>query len=316
MDKGFSFLHSHGYREALAVGRKLKRLRHSSAFEIIALAHLRLGALSKAITTLEEGVTKAERVWLLWELLGNCYSDAGRYKAAEDAYKHALLKKGCDADVVHLNRAIAFNRAGKLKEAQSAIQEVQSPRLRRRADAIQVRIDLALGKQRSASKLALNLSHRRAPVADLDPRHESFLLTTCALALSSDVKHRRKARGLLFRAVGFNPQNAEALSLIREIDGKRSSRASLYQLLIRGLWNESFGRAKDPPGFFRSCQVAARDEPNAFRLARRFFPVEVRSSLAIEECKIIPCEDIESDGVYSISSLMFYRRRRRRQRPA
>ena len=89
-DKGFSFLRSHHYADALAVGRRLKRLRHSSAFEIMALAHLGLHRLSKAIAVLEEGVAKAGRVWLLWELLGNCYSDAGRYKNAERAYQQRI----------------------------------------------------------------------------------------------------------------------------------------------------------------------------------------------------------------------------------
>src|SRR5215475_5566062 len=98
MEKGFSYLRLNRISDALATGRKLKRLRHSSAFEIIALAHLRLGAVRKAIAVLEEGVIKAGRVWLLWELLGNCYSDAGRYKAAEAAYKQALSKDKCDAD--------------------------------------------------------------------------------------------------------------------------------------------------------------------------------------------------------------------------
>src|SRR6266481_4669728 len=107
IDKGFSLLNSHGYRDALAIGRKLKRLRHSSAFEIMALAHLRLGALPRAIAVLKEGVAKAGRVWLLWELLGNCHSDVGRYKNAERAYQQALLREHCDADVIHLNRAIA-----------------------------------------------------------------------------------------------------------------------------------------------------------------------------------------------------------------
>src|SRR5437867_3873200 len=90
MRRGFSLLRAHRYGDALEAGRKLKRLRHSSAFEIMALAHLRLGVLGKAIAILEEGVRKAGRVWLLWELLGNCYSDAERYDAAENAYQEAL----------------------------------------------------------------------------------------------------------------------------------------------------------------------------------------------------------------------------------
>src|SRR6185295_8730093 len=96
MQKGFALLDAHQYKEALEMGRQLQRMRHSSAFEIMALAYLGLDQLPKAIATLEEGVRAAERVWLLWELLGNCYSDEGRYDAAEKAYQTALSKERCD----------------------------------------------------------------------------------------------------------------------------------------------------------------------------------------------------------------------------
>src|SRR5260221_870929 len=129
MRKGFSFLDEHRSTDALEIGRKLKKLPHSSAFEILALAHVRSNKLSKAIAVLEEGVTKVGRVWILWELLGNCYSDAGRFAKAEKAYREALTREGCDLDVVHLNRAIAFNRRGKHAEAKIALRLVKSPRL-------------------------------------------------------------------------------------------------------------------------------------------------------------------------------------------
>src|SRR5947208_661551 len=108
MQKGFSLLDAHRYKEGLEVGRKLNRMQHSSSFEIMALAYLRLGQLAKAIAILEKGVAKAGRVWLLWELLGNCYSDDGRYADAEKAYQEALTKERCDGDVIQLNRAVAF----------------------------------------------------------------------------------------------------------------------------------------------------------------------------------------------------------------
>ncbi len=309
MQRGFSLLRSYRYREALKVGRKLKRLRHSSCFEIMALAYLRLGALPKAIAILEQGVAKAGRVWLLWELLGNCYSDAGRYGAAQTAYQEALSRENCDPEVIHLNRAIAFERAGKLKKCWAAIQQVEAPRLSRRADALRIGVLRSLGNKRAASRLALSLSRRPIPAADVDSLSESSILTTCALALKDNPKTRLKARNLAFRAVGLNLTNLSALSLIREIDQQRSPRSSLHQLLIQGVWNEPFGRSKTPPGFFRTCQVAARNERTAFRYAKRFFPAEVRSSLTIEEHKTIPWDEVTLDGVYSLTGFMFYPRR-------
>jgi tetratricopeptide (TPR) repeat protein len=286
----------------------------------MALGYLRLGLLSKAIATLEQGVAKAPQAWILWELLGNSYSDAERYREAEKAYQGGLLQENCDPHVIHLNRAIAFERAGNLKQAWSAIQKVDSTRLSRMADEVRIRVSCALGNKRRALRIAHNLCRQPIPVENRDSRRESSILTTCARVLKAAPKARRKARGLAYQAIGLNPANNEALALIRELDNNRAIGASLFKLLIHGIWNEPLGKAKTPPGFFRSCQVRAKNQATAIRYARQFFPPRVRSSLLVEEASNLPSHDIDLDGVYFLSSLMFYRRRRkssfrRRQRP-
>jgi hypothetical protein len=155
----------------------------------------------------------------------------------------------------------------------------------------------------------LDLSRRRRAAADDDSPGESSILCTCAFALADSTMTRRKARALAFRAAGYNSGNAGALGLIREIDSRPSSRSVLHKMLIRGIWSEPFEHSKNPPGFFRSCHVSAPDEKTALRYVRRFFPLEVRASLAIEECKTIPLDQGKWDGVYFLSSLMFYQRR-------
>src|SRR5262245_30524625 len=184
MQKGFSLLDEHRYEDALKIGRNLKKLRHSSAFEILALAYLRLEKLSKAIAVLEEGVAKAGRVWILWELLGNCYSDAGRYAKAETVYQKALQLQGCDHDVIRLNRAIAFSRGKKNAEAKNALRRVKSPRLRRRADACRIRTALELRDTRTARLVAFRLSRMRPTREEnYDRESESEIFFSCALAL-------------------------------------------------------------------------------------------------------------------------------------
>ena len=71
MDRGFELVNNGEYEDALDVGMQLKSMRHTSAFEIIALAHAGLDDLEQAIEILEEGVTQGPTVWLLWQLLGN-----------------------------------------------------------------------------------------------------------------------------------------------------------------------------------------------------------------------------------------------------
>lgn len=314
MEKGFSCLDACRYTEALKVGRELKKLRHSSAFEILALAYLRSDKLSQAIRVLEEGVAKAGRVWILWELLGNCYSYARRFAKAEKAYQRALQLETCDRDVVHLNRAIAFNRSRKRTEAKSALRLVKSPRLHRRTDACRIRTALKLGDSRSARQLALHLSRSR-PVRqeNYDCESESEILLTCALALKTGRDTKGKALRLAFRAVEVQPSNVEALALIREISRRKTAHPLLFRLLLKGVWQCPIDKLREPPGFFRTVEIVAGTESAALQYAKLFFPRGVRESLSIEEGKTLNVNASSLEGVYFLSGYMFYRRRRDRR---
>ncbi len=313
MQKGFALLEDHRYEDALKVGKNLKKLRHSSAFKILALAYLRSDKLSKAIAVLEEGVAKAGRVWILWELLGNCYSDSGRYSKAEKAYQKALRLEGCDYDVIHLNRAIAFNRAEKHTEARDALRFVKSQRLRRRADACRIRTALALEDILSARRLALRLSRSRpAREENYDRESESEILLSRALALRANSTTKAKALHLALRAVEVKPNNTEALGLIREILHRKTPHLLLFRLLIHGVWNVPIGKSSTPPGFFRTVEVAAPGEPEALRYAKPFFPIAARKSLSVEESKTRNSPPITLEGVYFLSGYAFYSQRKRR----
>jgi tetratricopeptide (TPR) repeat protein len=74
----------------LRIGYRLTGLNHSSGYEILALAYAGLKMPNKAISTLEEGVRLAPSVWLLWELLGNQYSDQGGYRDAQRCYSESV----------------------------------------------------------------------------------------------------------------------------------------------------------------------------------------------------------------------------------
>jgi tetratricopeptide (TPR) repeat protein len=311
MQKSFSLLDEHRYADALKVGRTLKKLRHSSAFEILALAYLGSNKLSRAIAVLEEGVTKAGRVWILWELLGNCYSDAGRFGKAEKAYAEALTREGCDTDVVHLNRAIAFNRGGNFAEAKLALRHVKCPRLVRRADACRIRNALHLGEFLSARRLALRLCRRHLVAENYDSESESELFVACALALKGHTKTKGKALRLAFKAVELQPTNLEALVVIREIQRRETSDLHLFRLMIHGFWNSPIGKSRVPPGFFRTLEIAATDQQAAFRYGRPFFPKAIRETLSIEECRTLRSFKPTVEGVYFLSGYSFYPRRRK-----
>ena len=311
--EGFKLLDEYHYPEALKVGRKLKSMRHSSAFEILALAYLRSDKLSKAIAVLEEGVSKAGRVWILWELLGNCYSDARQFGEAERAYQKALLQEGCNLPVVHLNRAIAFNRARKFAKAKSALRYVSSPQLLRRAEACRIRSELELGHFGSAQRLALKLCKTRpATIENYDRESTAEIFLACALALKNTPKVKRTASRLAFKAVESQPNNTEALAVIREIINPRKAVTALFhRLIIEGTWTMPIGKAQKPSGFFRTLEIAAVTEAAAFQYAKPFFPKAIRYSLAVDEAKTFQNATPVLEGVYFLSGYLFYEKKKK-----
>ncbi len=309
MQKGFALLDERRYSEALEVGRELKKLRHSSAFEIQALAHSRSGSLAEAIAVLEEGVAKAGKVWVLWELLGNCYSDAERYVEAEQAYQSALQLEECDRAVVHLNRAMAFHRAGKHVEASAALREVPSLPLERRLEAYRVRLLLALGDTDSARQRALELARSRRGLRSQDAEAgEEEVLLVCALALKSRQRDRCRAMRLAIRAIRAGSHSEEAMTLLRELRNRRTTFPYIHRLRIHGIWDSSIEPGRCPPGFYRNFDVAAASEASAFRYAKMLFPNAVRRSLAIDDARVLEDRAPEWEGVCSVSGYFFYPR--------
>ena len=306
IEKGFFFLNSGDHKQALKVGRELKKLRHSSAFEILALAYLRQGKIAKAIHVLEDGVSKARRVWILWELLGNSYSDANRYEEAENAYLKALQQPGCDASLVHLNRGIAFHRQGKISEARAALRQVNSDHVKRRANALRIRLALADGKNSVARQLAAELERSRFPKGGYHEREtESEIALSCSLAFQTSVDRKKKARTLAVRAVEHDPTNQAALSLIRELDAESDLHAKLYRLLILGRWPKPFAGESKIPGFYRTIHVVASNEKEAFWYAKQILPTELRRQLSVEECSLSNAR-MKQKGVYYLSGYAFF----------
>ncbi|MCP4591619.1 MAG: tetratricopeptide repeat protein [bacterium] len=132
-EKGLALIEDQNYEEAIKAGEQLKASRHTSAFEILALAYAGLGDLEQAIETLEDGVQKGPSVWLLWLMLGNCRSDAERYSEAHEAYEQALRCPVVEESSVHLNASIAMSRENRLQEAKEELSLVIDPELQPRA---------------------------------------------------------------------------------------------------------------------------------------------------------------------------------------
>src|SRR6188472_1443631 len=91
-------------KAALTLGQNLVDLRHAYGFEVLARAYLLRDEKTRAIATLQDGVSKAPKVWQLWELLGDSWLDVGDDLRAREAYERVLELPNAD----HVARAHAL----------------------------------------------------------------------------------------------------------------------------------------------------------------------------------------------------------------
>jgi tetratricopeptide (TPR) repeat protein len=156
MNQAFACLDRHDLNGAREIARQLANMRHSGTFEIMAEVFMMAGDLEKAIELLEDGTKTAPTVWLLWQSLGNAYTQHGDFEKAQQAYGQALRCPQVDSSSIHFNRGMAFARDRRYPEALEAFALVTSSQLAHKARSFQVsvhndmhRFDLALelGKQ-------------------------------------------------------------------------------------------------------------------------------------------------------------------------
>jgi tetratricopeptide (TPR) repeat protein len=124
MSEAFEAMNLGKPEAALKIAKKLRRMRYSGCFEIQALAYADLGDPSKAISVLREGTTKCPGVWLLWQLLGNKLSDAGRFEEAFEAYERGLSTGEPNFESLNLNYAIALLRSGQAIQARDRVRPI------------------------------------------------------------------------------------------------------------------------------------------------------------------------------------------------
>ncbi len=117
LNEAHSALRNGDLDRAEALGEKLLEIRHSSGFEILALAAQDREDLPKALEILKRGLRQAPGVWLLWQLLGNTRSDLGDLAGAREAYTRALGCPGVWVPSIEGNLAILDVREGEIERA-------------------------------------------------------------------------------------------------------------------------------------------------------------------------------------------------------
>lgn len=109
-------------KAALAAGQSLLDLRHAYGFEVLARAYLLRDEKTRAIATLQDGVSKAPNVWQLWELLGDSWTDVGDRRRAREAYERVLELAKSDS----VARAHALTELDRYDEAVAVAREALS----------------------------------------------------------------------------------------------------------------------------------------------------------------------------------------------
>jgi len=332
MDEGYRALDDHDTKRAIKIGRRLQKMRHSSAFEILALAYAAQNKPKKAINILEEGVRKAPSVWLLWHLLGNYYSDRvlndglrkapsirnlwgllgnhpsdqQSYEKSHACYQKALACPGVDESSVYLNSSIALYREEKHEEALRQIEKVTSDELRLHAAAVKMELLNDLERFREARELGEQAVAQEPGNAEGE-RQLADIHAQLGFALLKDGEDREEALRCAWRAIRLYKAQETAMWLIREISSATSPTARWMSVLVNGRWHELVEDEEEPPGFISPYEVVADSPEEALDFIRPFEPEEVRGTLTVEECEVLEESPDLPKGVYvSYASHIFY----------
>jgi tetratricopeptide (TPR) repeat protein len=289
------------YDRAQRAAEQVVAQRYSFGFELLARVHAQRDNLPRAIAVLQEGVAKAPRAWQLWLRLGEYRSDHCDYDGALAAYDAALAIEGVDADEVHINAAIAHDRAGRAEDALMRLHEVRGKTDECAISAARVRAEILLALERApaaaaAAQAGLARVNEDSAASDVAPLYSALAKAEWMLGNRDSAFHHA------WEAVALDSTDETALWLIREIEGDYSAAAKYFRVIIHGR-DEGF----DADGFWRKYDVVADDEEEAMHFIRRVEPEHIRDSLRLDEAEIVDAATDQPKGIYWCTSYAFYR---------
>lgn len=308
-DQGWRAVENREYDEATKLGRRLERRRYTGAFEILALSHAGKGDLVLAIKVLEKGVRRGPTVWRLWQLLGNYRSDLKRYKQSFAAFRTALTCPAVDKSSVHLNWAVASNRANCPEDAIAHLKHVRAKPLNLRKGCEKVGALTLLREFAKASRLARLLIARNRNTQNAEPFLSAIHtnLAECIWRLRADgitaLKHA-------WKAIALDQTNGRARWLIREIRNERSLHSCYLRVIVEGQWPWQLDGTPKKHGFMMPFEIVADSPAEALRFATEFEPPALRPKLRLSEFKRIEPRPKEPKGVYWVGGRGFYPIRR------
>ncbi len=304
MKKGYAAVNASDFDAAIEVGNQLERMRHSSAFEILALAYAGQGDDTRAVQILEAGVEKAPKVWLLWELLGNKRSDLREYAKAHEAYKKALECSGVNESSVRLNMGILLTREDCFEEALDEFDRVADPDLQDRTEAMRLDVYVRQGEHEDVIVRGERLL---AEGDHLDDETRALVLVDVGRAYWKGRDDAERALSYAWDALAHSHALSNALWLIRNIENEVSPAAQYFRILIEGDWPETDGNGHEL-GFFATYDVVADDVSEAMEYIKRIVPDVAEDSLRVSECSVLENQSTNPKGIYYYTGHALYLR--------
>lgn len=298
------------YEDALAIARKLRKLRYSGAYEIEGLAYSKLDRNEDAVRVLREGLAVAPGVWLNWMLLGSCLSNLGRYDEALLAYDRAAACEHAEPSAIALNRAIVAGRQGDHEAALrhlDGVYEYEDATMRLRTIGTRIEALHRLGREAEAEGLASRTLNEwrdtNATEGTVDIGEIALILAAIRRKRGEDPERLRREAIEWWRATGHEP----LLWLIRDLRPLRSPDGQYFRLVLQGKIAPGTVLARDAEGFFMSADVVADSPEEALALYVEVAGPEEGVELTVSEANAIEPRPDEPKGVYGARGRVYYK---------
>lgn len=301
-DQGRALIEEEEFEAALAIGRKLRKLRFSGAYEIEGLAYSGLDRDDDAVRVLREGLAIEPSVWVNWLLLGSCLSRLGNYDEALLAYDRAQASPQSDRDMVELNRAIVGIRredyAFALRHL-DAIHSYENAPARLRAIGCRVRALQGLGRVAQAEDLGLRTLREWRDTNDGEGKSD---IAEIALVLGEIRLGRGDDReAVLAHAIEWwrATRQERLLWLVREAQPLRSPESHYFRLLLHGTISPGSDVDVDAQGFYSSADVVADSPEEALAFVLQLDPPERGVEVTVHEANALEPRPNGPKGVYA-----------------
>lgn len=269
-------LNKNNFKDARELGHKLLKLRFSGAYEILAKSFHGEGQLPIAIQVLENGVTEAPQVWLLWLQLGNYRSEANDLTGALTAFEQARKLPGVDLEQVDFNEAflrLRFGNPEKAIELFKHLRKARDPKIK--MVALTHHLTTLIELERITEAL-MELGE-----AYLHESDNAALLSTLAFKLL-EKKDTDNALNLAKQALGLK-RSGEVARVLRLLEGQQSDHACLFEIDFEGTQTLQ----GSPHDFHKTSRVYADNEEEAQQLVLDFEPPDIKSQLQITAIRLL-----------------------------